>query len=241
MRILLTNDDGIYSEGLRVLSSWAKTLGDITIAAPEREQSGKSQSIDIHNPFEIRKIDYDGAEAAYSVGSTPADCVRFAFDRLGEFDLVLSGVNRGVNVGGDIGYSGTCGAVFESYFYNTPSVAFSVFPRTFLSFEENAERIWAFFLRHGLLEKNLIWNVNIPDEVRGILITQQGGPYYRDWFRSDDGVMFHEEGHSVYTPSPATLQYDTDAVLRDNMISITPLEGRRSERDVFEALKDITE
>ena len=241
MRILLTNDDSIDSVGLKVLFSWAERLGDIVIAAPRREQSGKSQSIEIHNPFEIRKVGYAGAKAAYSVDSTPADCVRFAFDRLGDFDLVLSGVNRGVNIGGDIGYSGTCGAVFESYFYNTPSVAFSVFPRSFRPFVDNIERIWSFFQKHRLLEKNLIWNVNIPDSVNGILITQQGGPYYRDYFRSDDGVVFHEEGHSVYTPSVSSLRYDTDAVLRDNMISITPLEGRRSDKDVFEALKDISE
>lgn len=238
-RILITNDDGIESAGLRVLCDFASTLGEVTVVAPKREQSAKSHSIDIHNRFEIMRREYNGAVDAYAVDSTPADCVRFAFDALNPFDLVLSGVNRGVNIGWDIAYSGTCGAVFESYFFSTPAVAFSVFPSSFSSFSENICRIWAFFEKHRLLERNLLWNVNIPESVEGIRITRQGGPYYQDWFRTDDGRMYYEVGHSVYTPSPSSCRYDTDAVLRDRMISITPLEGGVTENRVFEELKGI--
>ncbi len=238
-RILITNDDGLESEGLRALCDFACTLGEVTVAAPKREQSAKSHSIDIHNRFEIVKTHYEGAEAAYCVDSTPADCVRFAFDALPPFDLVLSGVNNGVNVGWDIAYSGTCGAVFEAYFFSTPAVAFSVFPSSFSAFREHGRDIWAFFEENNLLEKNLLWNVNIPDGAEDMRITRQGGPYYQDWFRTDDGRMYYEVGHSVYKPSPSSSGYDTDAVLRDRTISITPLDGGVTETGVYEELRKL--
>lgn len=78
MKILLTNDDGIQSEGLMIVAKWAKKLGDVTVSAPKFEQSGKSHSIDIHNPFEVKKVDYLDGVRAFSVDSSPADCVRFA-------------------------------------------------------------------------------------------------------------------------------------------------------------------
>lgn len=76
MKILLTNDDGIQSEGLMIVAKWAKKLGDVTVSAPKFEQSGKSHSIDIHNPFEVKKVDYLDGVRAFSVDSSPADCVR---------------------------------------------------------------------------------------------------------------------------------------------------------------------
>ena len=239
VNILLANDDGINSEGLRSLCNFASQIGDVTIVAPKREQSGKSHSIDIHNKFEVKKIEYKGAKRAFFVDSTPADCVRFAHEILGHFDMIFSGVNRGLNVGDDISYSGTCGAVFEGFFTRTPSVAFSVTPTSFTPFDKNIETIWEFFLKHELLKKNLLWNVNIPEEVKGIKITQQGGPYYQDYFKTDDGIMYYEVGHSVYTGSDEKLYYDTDAVLRDNYISITPLAGKKTESKVFETLKSL--
>lgn len=238
-RILITNDDGIESTGLRVLCDFASTLGSVTVCAPKREQSAKSHSIDIHNRFEIVKREYEGAEEAYSVDSTPADCVRFAFDALPPFDLVLSGVNNGVNVGWDIAYSGTCGAVFEAFFFSVPAVAFSVFPASFTAFSGHIHDIWTFFENNRLLEKNLLWNVNIPDGAQKIRITRQGGPYYQDWFRTDDGRMYYEVGHSVYKPSPSSSGYDIDAVLRDRTISITPLDGGVTEKRVYEDMKDL--
>lgn len=238
-RILVTNDDGIFSPGLRALVDFASTLGSVTVVAPKTEQSGKSHSIDIHNKFEIMKVDYKDAAEAYSVDSTPSDCVRFAFDRLGSFDYIFSGVNKGVNVGYDIAYSGTCGAVFEGCFFNTVSVAFSTIPTTLEFFSANIERVWSYLIENRLFEKNLLWNINFPSNPKGIKITQQGGPYYKDNFKTDDGKMYYEVGYSVYEPSSASLSYDTDAVLRDSYISITPLSGKRTEMDVFNALKEI--
>ena len=132
MRILVTNDDGIRAPGIEILANWARKLGEVTIIAPKTEQSAKSHSINIHTPFEARKVDWiDGIEC-YSVDSAPADCVRFAFSGLGrEFDLVLSGINKGLNLGEDIAYSGTLAAVFEAAYYKCRAIAFSTVPETF--------------------------------------------------------------------------------------------------------------
>ena len=92
MRICVTNDDGIFSEGIILLAEWAKKLGDMIIAAPKTQQSGKAHSIEIHNAFEIRRVEHPTGLQAFSIDSTPADCVRVALTALGErFDLVVSG------------------------------------------------------------------------------------------------------------------------------------------------------
>ena len=98
MRILITNDDGIASVALSALAAWASRLGEVTVIAPRVEQSGKSHAIDFHRPLEIKQVPLlDGIEA-WSVDSTPADCVRFGVLGLKKrYDLVLSGVNHGYN------------------------------------------------------------------------------------------------------------------------------------------------
>ena len=103
MRILITNDDGLFAPGIVPLVEWAKKHGEVTVVAPKIEQSGKSHAIEFVKPFEIKKVDiFEGVEA-YSCDSTPADCVRFGIMGLGrEYDLVLSGINRGVNLGIDM-------------------------------------------------------------------------------------------------------------------------------------------
>ena len=117
MRILITNDDGIEGEGLRHLVNWARRLGEVVVAAPKVEQSAKSHTIEIHKSFEAKKVEYLPGVTAYAVDSSPADCVRLLVLGLEEhFDLVLSGINRGLNVGCDIIYSGTVGAIFEALF-----------------------------------------------------------------------------------------------------------------------------
>ena len=129
MRILITNDDGIQGEGLLHLVKWAQKLGEVVVAAPKVEQSAKSHSIQIHECFEVKKVDYLPGVTAYSVDSAPADCVRILTLGMHEkFDLVLSGINRGLNVGSDIMYSGTVAAVFEASNLGMKAIAVSTEP-----------------------------------------------------------------------------------------------------------------
>ena len=128
LKILITNDDGINNIGIRLLANWAKQYGEVTVIAPKVEQSAKSHAIDIRGAFEIKKVPFMEGVEAYSVDSTPADCVRFGVIGLKQkYDLVLSGINKGVNVGDDIVYSGTCAAVFEAARMGLKGIAFSAF------------------------------------------------------------------------------------------------------------------
>ena len=142
MKILITNDDGIYASELIPLVKWAKKLGEVVVAAPKVEQSGKSHGIEIHKAFEVKQVDLVEGVRAYAVNSTPADCVRFAILGLKEeFDLVISGINRGLNIGADIMYSGTVAAVFEAAALGVKAMAVSTEPKFYEGAAGQMDRI----------------------------------------------------------------------------------------------------
>ena len=237
MRIAITNDDGIHGEGLVQLVSWAKQLGEVTVFAPKFEQSGKSHTIEIHKAFEVTQVEYLPGVTAYAVDSSPADCVRIAV--LGmhkEFDLVLSGINRGLNVGADIMYSGTVGAVCEAANLGIKAIAFSTSPTYYPHAVEHLDRVYSFIQEHKLLELCDIYNVNIPDDPKAIRITHQGGPYYSDDFFPIGDDLYRPRGKSVWVDShDDTL--DTDAALH-GYISITPMTICKAQMRVYQQLKD---
>lgn len=223
MRICVTNDDGIFSEGIILLAEWAKKLGDVIIAAPKTQQSGKAHSIEIHNAFEIRQVEHPTGLQAFSIDSTPADCVRVALTALGErFDLVLSGVNCGYNLGREIIYSGTVGAALEAGMQRTKGVAFSTGFDTFDGARKHLDMAWDYMTQNALLEKADVWNVNIPQEAaKGIRLTRQGGRFFSDEFIWEND-MIRSNGQNVWTPT-ADDSLDTNAVLHHGCISLTPL------------------
>ena len=161
MRICITNDDGIHGEGLLVLANWAKKLGDVTIFAPKFQQSGKSHSIEIHQPFEVRQVEHPSGVRAFTVDSTPADCVRVALLAMKEsFDLILSGVNCGYNLGREIIYSGTVGAALEASVHGVKAIALSTGFDTFEGAAAHLDTVWDYITRHQLLNKAQVLNVN---------------------------------------------------------------------------------
>ena len=239
MRILITNDDGIQGEGLLHLVKWAQKLGEVVVAAPKVEQSAKSHTIEIHQPFEAKKVDYLPGVTAYAVNSSPADCVRFlVLGRQEKFDLVLSGINRGLNLGSDIMYSGTVAAVFEAAALGLKAIAVSTAPKSIHDAWKELDRVWEYFTRHQLLEKHNIYNVNIPPVAGEIRITTQGGPYYSDDFLPEANDMYRPHGKPVYAPTP-TANFDTDAVLTHQQISIMPLTILRVDTAVYENLRGL--
>ena len=238
MRILITNDDGIQGEGLLHLVNWAKKLGEVVVAAPKVEQSAKSHSIQIHDHFEAKRVDYLPGVTAYAVDSSPADCVRLMVLGLGEqFDLVLSGINRGLNVGSDIMYSGTVAAVFEAAALGLKAIAVSTEPKAISVAWEHLDRVWEYFCKHQLLEKHNTYNVNIPLGAGAIRITRQGGPYYSDDFLPEENDMYRPKGKPVYAPSSDCL--DTDTVLTRKEISVMPLTIQRVDMTVYEELQKL--
>lgn len=242
MRILITNDDGIESEGLKILLSFAKGIGECTVVAPKREQSGKSHSVELHKSFEVKKIKYEGVDAYY-VDSTPPDCVRFALSLSSNYDLLFSGINRGYNVGADILYSGTCGAVFEGCVLGIKnSVAFSTHSSSFsYSRKEDLITIWDYITKYNLLSHSRLLNINIPPEWKNIKITRQGGRFFHDDFIETSHEMVKAKGRSIYKESEPSLSFDTDSVLRDKSVSITPLTIDRTDVSSFKILKELTE
>lgn len=238
MRILLTNDDGIHAEGMQVLMNWAKTIGEVTVFAPKVEQSAKSHAVEIHKAFEVKKVSlFDGSEG-YSVDSTPADCVRYAILGMRKnFDLVISGVNRGLNIGRDIMYSGTVAAAFEAANLGIRALAVSTEPKSFDTARSQLDRVWAFIQSHRMLEKTGILNINIPHELTGesILITRQGGPYYSDDFHSVGNDMYLPVGLSIHDDH-RDFTLDTDATL-NGYITITPLTIDRTDFAAYNAIQ----
>jgi len=235
MRILLTNDDGIHAPGLMVLETIARALSDdIWIVAPAEEQSGAGHSLTLSRPLRVR----EHGERRFSVSGTPTDAVMMAIGHLmkgARPDLVLSGVNRGANLGEDVTYSGTVSAAMEGAISGVRSIALSqVYAKEGLgdSVPFDAAAIWGERVLRALLAqpepgKTLV-NVNFPalpaDRIRGMRVARQGFhavdrtriiegmdprgyPYY--WFGLD---------HSDSTPHASDL-----AAVAEGYISITPL------------------
>ena len=233
MRILITNDDGINAPGIRMLAEWAKSIGEVTVVAPKVEQSGMSHAIQFVKPIEIKRVELmDGVEA-WQMDSTPADCVRFGvlgLDR--DYDLILSGINRGVNVGVDLVYSGTVAAIFEAARLGKRGIAFSTFPDSQEFASQYFSTVYDFITKNNMFEKNLIFNVNIPDEVQGIHLTYQGSQYFSDVFKKLDGDMYQQVGHKIEDVCPDDIKRDTVAIHK-GYISVTPLLATRTNMEFF--------
>ena len=233
MRILITNDDSINSPVLAPLAQWAQKLGEVTVVVPKFEQSGKSHSIELHKPFEVlRREDLVPGVRTFTVDSSPADCVRYAILGMGEkFDLVISGINRGLNIGLDIIYSGTAGAASEAVALGCKAIALSTEPESFDSAIAQLDAVWEIFNRHDLLARHDLYNVNIPLTVKGVRFTRQGGPYYSDDFPAIGNDLVRPNGKCVYEEGN-DYTVDTHAVLH-GYISISPLVVDRTAWELF--------
>ncbi|MBQ9098785.1 MAG: 5'/3'-nucleotidase SurE [Clostridia bacterium] len=238
MKILITNDDGIRSPVLPLLARWAQQLGEVTVAAPKVEQSGKSQAIHFSREIEITEMEIAPGLTGYAVDSTPADCVRFGVLGLQQkYDLILSGINRGYNLGDDIVYSGTCGAIFEGARLGVKGLALSTDPANLMHAPEMLDRVWEFLSKNRLYDHNPLYNVNIPESPKGLRITKQGGMFFCDTFIRSKGHMYVQSG-DIRKDTGSDPTTDINAV-RAGLISVTPLIATRTEMAVFEQLKDL--
>lgn len=180
-RILVTNDDGIFSEGLKLLAQALSDLGEVVVVAPDREQSAAGHSLTLHRPLRMRQI----RDGWYAVDGTPTDCVNLAVLWLLKEhppDIVCSGINFGLNLGDDVTYSGTVSATFEGTLLGIPSIAFSQEVAEGFSFEPGARfaRRFISLLLSQPLAKDLLLNVNIPaGEHRDVRFTKLGRRVYK--------------------------------------------------------------
>jgi 5'-nucleotidase len=224
--ILITNDDGIHAPGLRALADSLDDLGRITIVAPSAERSASAQSLTLRQPIYCDEI----AEREYAVEGTPADAVILAFHTLlkEKPDLVISGINRGGNLGENIYYSGTVGAAMEAAINRVPAVAVSVAHRG-KEFDFGpavcfTRGLVPLILREGL-PVGVVLNVNVPQPWTGaVRVTRQSSKITRNVLRpgSDPrGRRYYWLSEQEFTEE---IDADTDhAAIRDGAVSITPL------------------
>ena len=198
MHILITNDDGISAPGLKELAAAIKPCADkITIVAPSSQKSGASISTNYMDPLKITRVEWPHL-AAYTVASTPADCVKAALGVILKTppDFIVSGINHGTNAGRNVLYSGTVGGVIEGVLRGIPGIAFSFHqdsPSAFPDVKDYIPRIVRYFIEHPLPYGTLI-NVNFPEgEIQGVKLTRQGRAYHLE-----DPV---HHGHSHYRMS----------------------------------------
>jgi 5'-nucleotidase len=241
--ILVTNDDGVHSPGIMALHKAMSSLGTACIVAPDRERSAAGHSLTLHRPLRAEEI----REHVFSVNGTPTDCVTLGINKLLDRkpDLVVSGINKGANLGDDITYSGTVSAAIEGTIFGIPSIAFSLISGKHYHYETAtffATKIASYVLEHSLPFDTLL-NVNFPnirkDEIRGIKITRQGkriyensiqetfNPWGEKYYWIGGGRTFWEHGDEA----------DMEAV-QLNYVSITPIHLDLTNHDALSFLRE---
>jgi 5'-nucleotidase len=236
MRILLTNDDGVNAGGLKVLERIASAFSDdVWVVAPTEEQSGAGHSLTLTRPVRLRKL----GERRFCVTGTPTDAVMMAIAHIMKDsppDLILSGVNRGANLGEDVTYSGTVSAAMEGALAGIPSIALSqAYSREgmgdtvpFAAAEAWGERVLRPIVEGGMAARTLV-NINFPataaEAVRGVRVAQQG---LRDYGRLRIVERTDPRGYDYYwfglAPMIETPSHSTDLeAIADGFVAVTPL------------------
>jgi len=231
-RFLLTNDDGIYARGIDALRKELARDAECVVVAPEVEQSAVGHAITVFRPLMVRKARKNGSVFGYAVAGTPADCVKLGLSELagGPVDLVVSGINRGGNVGINIIYSGTVSAATEAVILGVPALAISVDSHQEVDYTAAARfarKMAAFILKHPM--PDVVINVNVPaipeEQIKGVVVVRQGRARMMERFdkRTDprDNLYYWLAGEPE---RPSQEQDDTDVgALKKGMITITPI------------------
>lgn len=238
MKILITNDDGIFAEGIKILAQKLMLLNaEILVVAPKYEMSATSHKLTIREPFFAGKTEdiIDGI-TSYMVEGTPADCVKFAINGLDYIpDIIFSGVNKGYNIGNDIAYSGTVSAACEGSFYNIKSIAVSCSKDSFAGMDYFNEVIDYLFDSNIYKDAKII-NINIPEKPVGIKITRQGiFPFVTKYVKEDDG-LYHIKTKSIGFEIENDADTDVFAI-KNNYVSISPLTVDKTDILTFKKLK----
>ena len=243
MKILLTNDDGIFAPGLAALYDRLAKLGEVTVVAPTESWSGASHTVTFHEPLACTKVDIGGRFAGFGIRGSPADCVKLACMQLheGPIDLVVAGINNGANVGINVYYSGTVAAAMEAAFLRIPSVAISAAAEQPMDFDTAAELGIAVLKKLLPLHGGDVINVNIPllssGRPRGIRVVPQATSGFHEYYlpHSDDPreTLFKLAGG---THREEKAPADTTA-LAEGFITVTALLPDMTDHDKTLALR----
>ncbi|HBC71992.1 MAG TPA: 5'/3'-nucleotidase SurE [Coxiellaceae bacterium] len=244
MKILISNDDGVHAIGIVTLATELAKIAEIEVIAPDRNRSGASNSLSVQIPVRIQQL----SNGYYSVTGTPTDCVHLAVTGLFEnkFDMVVSGINAGANLGDDIVYSGTVAAATEGGVLGLPSVAFSLVGKDPQKNYDTAAAVARQIierLKKAPLPHATILNVNIPDvgieELQGFEITRLGKRH-----PAQPAIKaLDPRGYPVYWIGASGDEEDagpgTDFhAIKENKVSITPIQLDMTNYTAFEKIKD---
>lgn len=240
MNILIVNDDGIDAEGLRILTKAASYHGSVFVAAPKFQQSAKSAAITYTGNIEVEEIDpVLGSVRTIVVDGTPADCVRLGIKVYEqEFDLVLSGINHGINLALDVQYSGTVAAAFEAAIMGLNAVAFSVADIALPYVFDETVKILDEIIANKLYLHTDILNVNYPHasfkKVLGTRITKMGlRIQHSEYIKTDKVNTFRILGSNMFVKEDD----DSDmTAYNEGFVSITPLQLDRTDYKKIEKL-----
>lgn len=232
--IFITNDDGIFSKGIRTLVETAKKFGEVVVISPDKPQSGMGHAITINNLLRMNTSDIFGEIQAYTCSGTPVDCVKLGIYELlkRKPDLLLSGINHGENTSSNVLYSGTMSAAVEGAMENIPSIGFSL-----ADFDANADFSLSILVVKELIEKALknpmpkgvCLNVNIPkisiSEYNGLKVCRAANAYWEDRFDK----RFDQFGNPYYWLTGEFTNQDTGNdtdlfALKNNYASIVPVQ-----------------
>ena len=243
MNILCSNDDGILAPGLALLADACREVGEVTVVAPDREQSGTSHSLTLHRPLRPARR----PDGAFQVDGTPTDCVMLALETLmpERPDFVFSGVNHGPNMGEDVLYSGTVSAAMEGVMLGVPGVAISFAggdPEMMASYRDTLVRLIRRITSAEDYPRDTLLNINLPRlpaaEVKGLRVTRLGSRFFSDsltrmkdpWGRE---IMWIGGGTITWTGGE-----DSDhAAVAEGYISVTPLHMDLTNYSTIEAVR----
>jgi len=246
MKILLTNDDGIFAQGLSAIYRELVKIGEVFVVAPADVRSGASHSVTFSKPMVCNKVNIDDLFTGYSLHGSPADCVKLAILELHkeeDIDLVVSGINHGANAGINVYYSGTVAGAMEGGFLGIPSVSLS------LSFEEplDLEKAASYFLqviKHLLpMNKGEVVNINLPllskGKPKGIKVTSQSSHGFDECYISQKNEM----GQTEFLLTGKSHKNDKESSdirsLEEGYITVTALTPDMTHKKNNEQLKEI--
>ncbi|SDC43798.1 5'/3'-nucleotidase SurE [Geotoga petraea] len=251
MKILISNDDGIMAPGISVLKNYLEKDHEVYIVAPDVERSATGHAITIRNPLWAKKVEINQEFFGYAVNGTPADCIKLgalAIYKDIDFDLVISGINRGANMGTDILYSGTVSAALEGAITGYPSIAVSSAEFNDPMFETAGQVIIDLLNKIDVkkIPEFTTLNVNVPnipiDEIKGFKVTRQSTRRYEDYFdeRTDP------YGNSYYWMLGKIVEDDDTEnsdyhYVNKNYVSITPLSVFLTNKEYLDKLIRVIE
>jgi 5'-nucleotidase len=248
MKILATNDDGIFADGIKALVEELNSIADVVVVAPDRELHGMGASVSLHEPVRVKEISplAEGVES-YAVEGTPADCVILALNKLSKdkIDLVVSGVNRGWNLGDDVIISGTVGAALQGFVHGIPSIAVSS-PLVDNPQFEDAAKFAALVVRKfesGEIITNACLNVNLPnlprEKIRGVKLTYPANRNHTDTVEERyEGKRQYYWFVRQWVNKPTDEKTDTWAIEKGNISISTlfPTPANKSHKSITDSL-----